>query len=198
VNGRLLIRPTATIEVASNTFKPQPRSLVKTEPDRTRAGPCEAAGANRVARRPDLRARPLGRGDIAGEQPPTDVHAVYNDLAAFGISFLILIMMWLRYTRIMSVFPIETRRGNNLNVLLLFCVSVGPFLFNLVRNMSMVTDPNAFADATSALYALDLGAMFAILGGCSLTLVNEERKLIPKTLIRKYRIKGATAIASVG
>ena len=53
--------------------------------------------------------------------PPMDVQAIYNDLATFGFSFLILITMWLRYTRIMSVFPIETRRVNNLNILLLFC-----------------------------------------------------------------------------
>jgi uncharacterized membrane protein len=126
--------------------------------------------------------------------PPTDVRAVYNDLATFGFSFLILITMWLRYTRIMSVFPIETRRVNNLNILLLFCVSIEPFLFNLVRNMPVVTDPRSFADATSALYALDLGAMFAIMGGFSLTLANEERKLIPKTLIRKYRVEGVTTM----
>jgi uncharacterized membrane protein len=126
--------------------------------------------------------------------PPTDVQAVYNDLATFGFSFLILITMWLRYTRIMSVFPIETRRVNNLNILLLFCVSIEPFLFNLVRNMPVVTDRNAFAAATSALYALDLGAMFAILGGFSLTLANAERKLIPKTLTRQYRIEGVTTI----
>jgi hypothetical protein len=103
--------------------------------------------------------------------------------------------MWLRYTRIMSVFPIQTRRVNNLNILLLFCVSIEPFLFNLVRNTPAavaVTDSLTFAGATSQLYALDLGAMFVILGGFSLTLADEERKLIPKALIRQYRIEGAT------
>lgn len=125
--------------------------------------------------------------------PPTSKGAVYNDLATFGFSFLILITMWLRYTRIMSVFPIQTTRVNNLNILLLFCVSIEPFLFNLVRNMPTVADPAAFADATSQLYALDLGAMFAIIGGFTLTLADEERKLIPKVLIHQYRIEGASA-----
>jgi hypothetical protein len=60
--------------------------------------------------------------------------------------------------------------------------------------MPTVTDPDAFASATSALYALDLGAMFAILGGFSLTLANEERKLIPKALTRRYKIEGVTTI----
>jgi uncharacterized membrane protein len=131
--------------------------------------------------------------------PPVDIQAVYNDLATFGFSFLILITMWLRYTRIMSVFPMETRRVNNLNILLLFCVSIEPFLFNLVSNRpTTVTDPHAFASATSALYALDLGAMFAILGGFSLTLANEERKLIPKALTRRYRIEGVITVVCAG
>lgn len=126
--------------------------------------------------------------------PPTSVQAVYNDLATFGFSFLILITMWLRYTRIMSVFPIETRRVNNLNILLLFCVSVEPFLFNLVRNPPAVTD-RAFLDATSTLYALDLGALFAIIGGFTLTLTDEERNLIPKSLTRQYKIESITCFA---
>ena len=122
--------------------------------------------------------------------PPTSAGQVYNDLATFGFSFLILITMWLRYTRIMSVFPLETRRVTSLNILLLFCVSVEPFLFNLVRNPPFVTNPVGFADATSTLYALDLGALFAIIGGFTLTLADEERKLIPKSLTRQYRIEG--------
>jgi hypothetical protein len=100
--------------------------------------------------------------------------------------------MLLRYTRIMSVFPLESRRVVDLNIALLFCVSVEPFLFNLFRNPPAVTDPGAFADATTTLYALDLGAMFAILGGLTLTLANAERNLIPKALTRQYRIEGVS------
>jgi uncharacterized membrane protein len=124
---------------------------------------------------------------------PTSVGQVYSDLETFGFSFLILITMWLRYTRIMSVFPLESRRVTNLNILLLFCVSIEPYLFSLVTRTPavIVTDPGAFQDTISALYALDLGALFAILGGFTLTLANEERKLIPKELTRQYRIEGA-------
>jgi uncharacterized membrane protein len=125
--------------------------------------------------------------------PPTDVQGLYYDLVTFGFSFLILITMWLRYTRIMSVFPLESRRVINLNIMLLFCVSVEPFFFNLIRNTPTgLTDPRAFADAVSTLYALDLGAMFAILGGFTFTLADEERKLIPKGLIRQYRFEGVS------
>ncbi|MDA4117682.1 MAG: TMEM175 family protein [Thaumarchaeota archaeon] len=124
--------------------------------------------------------------------PPTDAAGIYNDLATFGFSFLILITMWIRYTRIMSVFPLESRRVVNLNIALLFCVSIEPFLFNLIRNTPAVTDPKAFLDAASTLYSLDLGAMFGILGGFSLTLADVERKLIPKSLVRGYRIEGVS------
>jgi hypothetical protein len=55
----------------------------------------------------------------------------------------------------MSVFPLESRRVINLNIMLLFCVSIEPFLFNLIRNTPTgLTDPRAFADAVSTLYAL--------------------------------------------
>jgi hypothetical protein len=98
--------------------------------------------------------------------------------------------MWLRYTRVMSVFPLESRRMINLNVMLLFCVSIEPFLFNLIRNEPRVVDPRAFTDATTTLYALDLGAMFGILGAFTLTLADAERNLIPKGMQRRYKVEG--------
>jgi uncharacterized membrane protein len=125
--------------------------------------------------------------------PPTDVQGIYNDLATFGFSFLILITMWLRYTRIMSVFPLESRGLINLNIMLLFSVSVEPFLFNLIRNTPVtVTDPGAYADVVSTFYALDLGAMFAILGAFTLVVADEKRNLIAKSLTRQYRLEGAS------
>ena len=127
--------------------------------------------------------------------PPTTAQAVDNALVTFGFSFLILITTWLRYTRIMSVFPLEGRRATNLNIMLLFCVSIEPFLFNIVRNTPAGVIPSlvdGYDNTTSMLYALDLGAMFGILGGFTLTIASEDRKLIPKALIRQYKIEGAT------
>lgn len=123
--------------------------------------------------------------------PPTTVPQIYNALLTFGFSFLLLISLWLRYTRIMSVFPIENRRVLNLNIALLFCVSIEPFLFNIVRNVpAAVTNVTGYSNASTTLYALDLGAMFAILGGFTLTLASEEKKLIPKELMKQYRFEG--------
>lgn len=128
--------------------------------------------------------------------PPTDVPSIYNDLVTYGFSFLLLITLWLRYTRIMSVFPIESRRVLNLNIALLFCVSIEPFLFNIIRNTPAgVINRSGYFDATTTLYALDLGAMFVILGGFSLTLADQERKLIPAELTRLYRFEGVSSAA---
>jgi uncharacterized membrane protein len=119
--------------------------------------------------------------------PPTTSAEVQGDLATFGFSFLILITMWLRYTRIMSVFPLDSPRVIRLNIVLLFCVSVEPFLFNLVRHPANTV---GFAATTSSFYALDLGAMFLIMGGFTLTLASEERNLVPKEMMREFRVSG--------
>ena len=125
--------------------------------------------------------------------PPTDVGSIENDLATFGFSFLILITIWLRYTRIMSVLPLQSQRVINLNIILLFLVSLEPFFFNIVNHPPpLVADPGAYGDATSTLYALDLAAMMFILGFFTLTVADEERKLIPKELVRQFKMESAT------
>ncbi len=60
--------------------------------------------------------------------PPTDSNELYTDIAIFGFSFLILIMVWFAYTRLMSVLVLEGRQTVALNTLLLFSVSIEPFL----------------------------------------------------------------------
>jgi uncharacterized membrane protein len=128
--------------------------------------------------------------------PPTTVSGIYTDLETFGFSFLILITMWLRYTRVMSALPLESRRIVNMNIMLLFAVSIEPFLFNIVRHTPVGLAPGGpYDDATSTLYALDLGGMFAILGGFSLALASEDSKLIPKELISQYKVEGITWFA---
>jgi uncharacterized membrane protein len=123
--------------------------------------------------------------------PPVDVPSVLNDIAGFGFSFLILIVIWLRYTRIMSALPLQSRRVINLNIILLFLVSIEPFLFNIVRRPpTNIANPPVYENVTSGLYAVDLGMMFVILGFFSLTLADEEKMLIPKDLILEYRRGG--------
>ena len=124
--------------------------------------------------------------------PPTDVPSIYSDLGTFGFSFLILITIWLRYTRIMSVLPLESQRGVVLNIILLFLVSVEPFLFNILRKPPTVLNYGTYADVTSTLYALDLGAMMIILGIFTFSVTDQEKKLIPAELVGQFRAETAT------
>lgn len=110
-----------------------------------------------------------------------------SDITVFGFSFLILITVWMRYTRIMSALPLENRWGISLNTALLFTVSLEPFLFNVLE-----LDTKLAPEISSQFYALDLGVMMAILGSFALILADEERKLIPKDMIKEFRIESIT------
>jgi uncharacterized membrane protein len=114
--------------------------------------------------------------------PPQTTGQLYSDITSFGFSFLIVIQVWMRYTRIMSVLPLETRRTIVLNTVLLFCVSIEPFLFHILNS--------GIEDSVSVLYAFDLGALNVILGFFTLVLADEERKLIAPDLIKQFRNEG--------
>jgi uncharacterized membrane protein len=134
----------------------------------------------------------VGAITIAGS-PPTSVPSIYTDLGTFGFSFIIIITIWLRYTRIMSVLPLETERGIILNVILLFLVSVEPFLFNIVRNPPTVIDYGPYGDAISMLYAIDLGAMMVILGIFTFSATAKKgKKLIAEEFVDLFRSESVT------
>ena len=116
-------------------------------------------------------------------KPPVTASDVSNDIMGFGFSFIILISVWLRYTRIMSVLPVETGTAVLLNVALLFLVSIEPYLFSLL-NFAEFT---IFAYA-SFLYALDLAGLMAILALFTNMLTIEEKKLVPTSELHSYRI----------
>ncbi len=114
-----------------------------------------------------------------------DNQTLLNDITVFGYSFLILIVVWLRYSRVMSLLPFERRWTTLLNTALLFTVSLEPFLFN-IELMGF----KGIRDFASQLYALDLGAMLAILATFSLVLADENRKLVSKDLLRSFKLEG--------
>ena len=90
-------------------------------------------------------------------QSPSDFGQLIQSILFYAFSFLILISVWYGYTRTMSVLRIETASLVKLNILLLFLVSIEPFLFNQLIN------PNSsLAENVSILYALDLGGLFVI------------------------------------
>jgi len=128
--------------------------------------------------------------------PPATNSAVLSDLFTFGFSFLILIVIWLQYTRVMSVLPLESSRTIRLNIMLLFAVSIEPFLFNLVNNPPVKAF--SYGDFTTTLYALDLASLMGILGFFTLTVADEDRKLVPKDELKRFKRGGLILVGSCG
>jgi len=125
----------------------------------------------------------IGAIQLIGSLPQNN-GALVNDIAAFGFSFIILISVWNRYTTTTSVMPVETPVLVRINMVLLFLVTLEPFLFNLLINQHLSSD---FASEVSSYYALDIAGMNVILAYFTHVLTLEEKNLIPKDLRSRYR-----------
>lgn len=97
--------------------------------------------------------------------PPVTPGDLLADVAEFGFSFLILILVWLRYTRTMSVLRVEGPITLRLNLGLLFLVAIEPFLFNVA--FAGKGSNGEFGDVSTIAYALDLGFLILIQGTLS-------------------------------
>jgi len=117
---------------------------------------------------------------------PAKPFGIFIDIAEFGFSFLILISVWLGYTRIMSVLPIEDSTTDILNLVLLFLVSIEPYLFYLNITFDLMSH-EAFLNFASILYALDMTGLMSILALFTHQLANEEKGLLPKESLAKYK-----------
>ncbi|MFI5420984.1 MAG: hypothetical protein ACHQ1H_08460, partial [Nitrososphaerales archaeon] len=79
-----------------------------------------------------------------------DVDAILVNILLFGFGFVIIVMIWLGYSRIMSVLPIEVPSALFLNIVLLFCVAIEPYLLYELFTKSNIA---IVADFTSSVYA---------------------------------------------
>lgn len=120
-------------------------------------------------------------------KPPLGPADVMTDLVGFGFSFLILISIWLRYTNIMSVLPVETSGTMTLNVVMLFLVSIEPYLLSLLTFGSVEASRVAIVNFASEAYALDMAGLSLILGVFAHKVTIEERKLVKPELVGWYR-----------
>ena len=109
---------------------------------------------------------------------PSSFYNLLKSIGYFAFSFLILISVWYAYTRAMSNVRIETRSDVELNVLLLFLVSIEPFLFNELVVSSLP------AEYVSIIYALDLGGLFAIQAVLANSILADKSR--PEKLLREY------------
>jgi len=122
-------------------------------------------------------------------KPPGSPVEIRSDMAGFTVSFIILISVWLRYTSIMSVLPLETSATVFLNVVLLFLVSIEPYFFDLINLGPNPTQSQlANLEYASVLFALDIAGLMAIMAFFTHILTVEEKKIISPELIQKYRL----------
>jgi uncharacterized membrane protein len=124
----------------------------------------------------------IGALTLIGQQAADFQHLLIS-LGYYGFSFLILANVWRINTNTMDLLPVETAGLVNLNIVLLFLVSIEPFLFNQIGGSSTT----AFAENVSILYALDLAGVFLILAFFTRSLADEEKKLVPKSLLQTFR-----------
>jgi hypothetical protein len=86
----------------------------------------------------------------------------------------------------MSALPVDTPNISIVNFVLLFLVSIEPYLFNLIdtRPVSGQID----SSTVTQVYAIDIAFMNLILAYFSHQLTIEDRKLIADNLLKSYRI----------
>jgi len=128
---------------------------------------------------------------------PSNLSDLAGSILGFAWAFLILALVWVRYTRIMSVLPIETGGMVGANLFLLFLVSIEPYLYNLIYS-SYGSGAALEPGTATSLYALDMSAIFLVTAYFLGELTKEERKLLSKRLLRSYRLEGYGSLAAAG
>jgi uncharacterized membrane protein len=116
--------------------------------------------------------------------PPSNATTLYTDLATFGFSFLVLIVVWLAYTRLITALTLERQSAVGLNIVLLFFVSIEPFLLNVLVRPGVSGD---FFGAVSQAYAIDVGAMVTLLGLFAWALATTESPAMHDPTRRSFR-----------
>lgn len=127
---------------------------------------------------------------------PSDVVA---DIFGFGFSFLILISVWLRYTAMVTAWPrerFETGMMMWLNIILLFFVSIEPYLLSLI-SFGPAAANHVMLAFTSQIYALDLTGLTGILGLFAQMLTKKDEVIEPE-LIGGYTWLRNTQFVSAG
>jgi uncharacterized membrane protein len=119
---------------------------------------------------------------------PQNPKALATSVGLFAFSFLIVVAIWLGYSRIMAVMPKETSGALSLNLFLLFGVVLEPYLFFVLQSTS---SDFSLLNWTSFGYALDVGSMFLILAALIMLIIKgidrKELKLHP-LLLDRFRL----------
>jgi uncharacterized membrane protein len=118
-------------------------------------------------------------------QSPSDLA---KSIGLFAFSFLIVVAIWLGYARIMAVMPQRAGGVLSLNMVLLFCVVLEPYLFFVLQSRP---GDFSFLDWASFGYAIDVGGMFLILAGLILLIlkrIDRKELKLHSVLLGRFRL----------
>jgi uncharacterized membrane protein len=104
-------------------------------------------------------------------QPPRSFEQLLASLGFYGFSFMVLVSVWRNYSSVMSELSAETERLVDLNVLLLFLVSIEPYLFNM-----LFATAGSLWDNVSIVFGLDFAAMYLILAFFNHSIVRKKNQ----------------------
>jgi len=122
----------------------------------------------------------IGALTLIGQMPSSFEQLLY-DIVYYGFSFFILIRVWYSYTQTMNYMHVEKQMAVNLNIVLLFLVSIEPFLFNEMLHSSISLVQNG-----SVIYAFDLGGLFLALAFLSNSVV--ANKETSRSIVRHFKL----------
>ena len=103
---------------------------------------------------------------------PQNPEELAVDVALFVFSFMLVVVSWFLYTRVMSVLPVEVRGALILNVVLLLCVALEPYTLYVLDTSQSIP----LLTWTSFAYALDVGLIYLVLGGLARILLEEAKR----------------------
>jgi len=122
----------------------------------------------------------IGALSLTGTRPQS-VSEVFGGLFLFGLSFVILIVIWWDHNDLMSKLPSNKPRIVILNIVLMFFVAVEPYLLNLLN--SNIT----LFQYTSILYAVDMTFLMGISAVLAHVLITDYQRTLSITQIRTYK-----------
>lgn len=123
----------------------------------------------------------IGSLILIGTRPQAPVDLV-GDIALFVFSFLLVVVSWFLYTRVMSVLPVEVGSALILNVVLLMCVALEPYTLYVLATSQTIP----LLTWTSFAYGLDVGLIYVALGGLARILLTEAKR--PGSALRVHPV----------
>jgi len=95
------------------------------------------------------------------------------NITLFAFGFLVIAITWLLFSRTMSALLSEVPSTLFLNLVMLFCVALEPYLFYMLMNNATQN----LLSFTSVGYALDVGFMFVILGTLAYSVLKQNERV---------------------